>query len=131
MGAGGVTSPEGKRLLWGAVRVPEEGAGAYDIAFLDLVGEPAQLGLLRRRGLITAGTVTVVAFADHRVASEAELRRRCGFWRVMLAGDGDAVTTDRSAEKRSDPSRAPWRVPGVRGSQAGEGARERDPRARG
>src|SRR5260370_31578052 len=95
-----VTSPDGERLLYGVAPVPEEGAAAYDIAFLDLLGAPAQLGLLRARGLITAGTVTVVAFADHRVASEAELRRRCGFWRVRLAGDGEAVTTDRWAEKR-------------------------------
>ena len=92
---------------WGAVVVwggAEEGAAAYDIAFLDLLGVPAQLGLLRARGLITGGTVTVMAFADHRVASEGELRRRCGFWRVMLAGDGDAVTMDRSAKKELTPA---------------------------
>src|SRR5260370_39360278 len=98
MGAGGVTSPEGRRLVWGAVPVPEEGAGAYDIAFLDLVGEPAQLGLLRRRGLITAGTVTVVAFADHRVASEAELRRGCGVLRVRAARGTEAVARGRWGE---------------------------------
>jgi adenosylcobinamide kinase / adenosylcobinamide-phosphate guanylyltransferase len=113
-----VTAPDGGRLLYGGV--PEEGAGAYDIAFLDLLGAPAQLGLLRRRGLITGDTVTVAAFADHRVPSEAELRRRCGFWRVMLAGDGDAVTTDRSAKKRSDPSRAPWRVLVLGGARSGK-----------
>ena len=54
-----VTSPDGGRLLYaagpGAVPVPEEGAAAYDIAFLDLLGAPAQLGLLRARGLITPG----------------------------------------------------------------------------
>jgi adenosylcobinamide kinase/adenosylcobinamide-phosphate guanylyltransferase len=118
-----VTSPDGERLLYGVAPVPEEGAAAYDIAFLDLLGAPAQLGLLRARGLITAGTVTVMAFADHRVASEAELRRRCGFWRVMLAGDGDVVTTDRSAEKRSDPSRAPWRVLVLGGARSGKSER--------
>jgi adenosylcobinamide kinase/adenosylcobinamide-phosphate guanylyltransferase len=100
--------------------VPEEGAAAYDIAFLDLLGAPAQLGLLRARGLITSGTVTVTAFADHRVASEDELRRRCGFWRVMLAGDGDAVTTDRSAKKRIDAGRAPWRVLVLGGARSGK-----------
>ena len=118
-----VTSPDGERLLYGVAPVPQEGAAAYDIALLDLLGEPAQLGLLRARGLITAGTVTVVAFADHRVASEAELRRRCGFWRVMLAGDGDAVITDRSAEKRSDPRRAPWRVLVLGGARSGKSER--------
>jgi adenosylcobinamide kinase/adenosylcobinamide-phosphate guanylyltransferase len=118
--AGGweVTAPDGGRLLYGGV--PEEGAGAYDIAFLDLIGAPAQLGLLRRRGLITADTVTAVAFADHRVPSEDELRRRCGFWRVTLAGDGDAVTTDRSAEKRIEARRAPWRVLVLGGARSGK-----------
>jgi adenosylcobinamide kinase / adenosylcobinamide-phosphate guanylyltransferase len=113
-----VTAPDGGRLLYGGV--PEEGAAAYDIAFLDLLGAPAQLGLLRARGLITGDTVTVMAFADHRVASEDELRRRCGFWRVMLAGDGDAVTTDRSAKKRIDPRRAPWRVLVLGGARSGK-----------
>ena len=113
-----VTAPDGGRLLYGGV--PEEGAAAYDIACLDLLGAPAQLGLLRARGLITSGTVTVAAFADHRVASEDELRRRCGFWRVMLAGDGDAVTTDRSAKKRIDAGRAPWRVLVLGGARSGK-----------
>src|SRR5271156_4954638 len=63
-----------------------EGGAAYDVAFLDLLGEPAQLGLLRARGLITADTVTVLAFADHRIPSEGELRRRCGVWGGLLAG---------------------------------------------
>jgi len=119
-----VTGPDGGRLLYpagpGAVPVPPEGASAYDIAFLDLLGEPAQLGLLRKRQVITADTVTAVAFADHRVSSEAELRRRCGFWRAELAGDGDAVTTARSAEKRSDPRRAPWRVLALGGARSGK-----------
>jgi adenosylcobinamide kinase/adenosylcobinamide-phosphate guanylyltransferase len=92
----------------------------YDVAFLDLLGEPTQLGLLRARGLITADTVTVLAFADHRVPSEGELRRRCGFWRVVLAGDGETVTTARSAEKRTDAGRAPWRVLVLGGARSGK-----------
>jgi adenosylcobinamide kinase / adenosylcobinamide-phosphate guanylyltransferase len=118
--AGGwdVTCPDGGRLLYGGV--PPEGAGAYDVAFLDLVGEPGQLGWLRRRGVIGPGTVTVVAFADHRVSSEAELRRRCGFWGVLLAGDGEAVTTDRSGEKGIEASRAPWRVLVLGGARSGK-----------
>jgi adenosylcobinamide kinase/adenosylcobinamide-phosphate guanylyltransferase len=120
-----VTGPDGGRLLYparpGAVPVPPQGAGAYDIAFLDLLGEPAQLGLLRARGLISAGTVTAVAFADHRVPSEGELQRRCGFWRAALPGDGDAVTTDRSAERRTDASRrGPWRVLVLGGARSGK-----------
>ena len=103
--AGGweLTTPDGGRLLYpagpGAVPVPPEDAAPYDVAFLDMLGDPAQLGWLRGRGLITAATVTAVAFADHRVPSERELERRCGFWRVRLVGDGDAVNPVRSAEK--------------------------------
>jgi adenosylcobinamide kinase / adenosylcobinamide-phosphate guanylyltransferase len=104
-GAGGwdVTTPDGGRLLYpggpGAVPVPPEGAAPYDVAFLDVLGDPAQLGWLRARGLITADTVTVVAFADHRVPSERELERRCDFWRVRLAADGEAISPARSAQK--------------------------------
>jgi adenosylcobinamide kinase / adenosylcobinamide-phosphate guanylyltransferase len=120
-----ITGPDGGRLLYparpGAVPVPPEGAAAYDIAFLDLLGEPAQLGLLRARGLITAGTLTAVAFADHRVSSEQELRRRCRFWRAELPGDGDAVSPVRSEEKRSDVSRRmPWRVMVLGGARSGK-----------
>ena len=122
-----VTGPDGGRLLYparpGAVPVPPEEASAYDIAFLDLLGEPAQLGLLRARGLITADTVTAVAFADHRVPSEGELRRRCGFWRAELPGDGDAYRPVRSAEKRSEARRMPWRVLVLGGARSGKSER--------
>jgi adenosylcobinamide kinase / adenosylcobinamide-phosphate guanylyltransferase len=122
-----VTGPDGGRLLYparpGAVPEPVEGAAPYDVAFLDLLGEPAQLGLLRARGLITGDTVTVVAFADHRVSAEGELRRRCGFWRAELTGDGDAVTTDRSIEKGSTAERRPWRVLVLGGARSGKSER--------
>jgi adenosylcobinamide kinase / adenosylcobinamide-phosphate guanylyltransferase len=121
-----VTGPDGGRLLYparpGAVPVPPEGAAPYDIAFLDLLGEPAQLGLLRARGLVTGDTVTAVAFADHRVSAEGELRRRCGFWRAQLSGDGEAVTTARSAEKRLNARRMPWRVVVLGGARSGKSA---------
>jgi adenosylcobinamide kinase / adenosylcobinamide-phosphate guanylyltransferase len=121
-----ITGPDGGRLLYparpGAVPVPPEGAAAYDIAFLDLLGEPAQLGLLRARGLVTGDTVTAVAFADHRVSAEGELRRRCGFWQAQLSGDGEAVTTARSAEKRLKARRAPWRVLVLGGARSGKSA---------
>jgi adenosylcobinamide kinase / adenosylcobinamide-phosphate guanylyltransferase len=124
-----VTSPDGGRLLYparaGAVPVPPDGAARYDIAFLDLLGDPAQLGLLRARGLITAGTITAVAFADHRLPSERELRRRCGFWRVQAPGDGDSVTTIRSDEKgfndfTGTTRRGPWRVLLLGGARSGK-----------
>jgi len=99
-----VTGPDGGRLLYpggpGAVPEPPADAAPYDIAFLDLLGDPGQLGWLRARGLITPDTVTVVAYADHRVPSERELEQRCGYWQVQLAADGDAVTAVRPAEKR-------------------------------
>jgi adenosylcobinamide kinase/adenosylcobinamide-phosphate guanylyltransferase len=104
-GGGGwdLTAPDGGRLLYaaapGAVPEPTEGAAAYDVAFLDLLSDPAQLGWLRARGLITRATDTRVAFADHRVASEAELARRCGFWRVGRVVDGEVVSRPRSVQK--------------------------------
>jgi adenosylcobinamide kinase/adenosylcobinamide-phosphate guanylyltransferase len=61
-----------------------------------------------------------VAFADHRVPSEGELRRRCGFWRAALIGDGDEVTTARSAEKRLKARRTPWRALVLGGARSGK-----------
>jgi adenosyl cobinamide kinase/adenosyl cobinamide phosphate guanylyltransferase len=106
-----VTGPDGGRLLYpsgpGAVPAPPEDAVPYDVAFLDLLGDPAQLGWLRARGLVTADTIAVVAFADHRVPSERELERRCGFWRARLAGDGEAVFSPaRSAQKETSGDRS-------------------------
>jgi adenosylcobinamide kinase/adenosylcobinamide-phosphate guanylyltransferase len=128
-GAGGweVTAPDGGRLLYpagqGAVPAPPEGVAAYDVAFLDLLGDPAQLGWLRARGLITAGTVTAVAFADHRVPSERELARRCGFWRVRLAGDGEAIDPVRSAGKGFDLAVGTRRVLVLGGARSGKSER--------
>jgi adenosylcobinamide kinase/adenosylcobinamide-phosphate guanylyltransferase len=59
------------------------------VALLDLLGDPAQLGWLRRQGTVAAGTVAAVAFADHRVVSERELRRRGHIWRAAVPRDGD------------------------------------------
>ena len=124
-----VTGPDGGRLLYpagpGAVPAPPRDAAPYDIAFLDLLGDPAQLGWLRARGLITAGTVTAVAFADHRVPSERELRRRCGFWRVRLAADGEAVVSPaRSAQKKGrDGGTGTRRVLVLGGARSGKSER--------
>jgi adenosylcobinamide kinase / adenosylcobinamide-phosphate guanylyltransferase len=123
LGGWDVTSPEGERLLYpagpGAMPDPPAGAARYDVAFLDLVGNPAQLGGLRARGLVTADTITAVAFADHRVPAVAELERRCGFWRVGAPGDGERITTDRSAKGFKDQSR-PWRVLLIGGARSGK-----------
>jgi adenosylcobinamide kinase / adenosylcobinamide-phosphate guanylyltransferase len=131
--AGGwdVTSAAGERLLYpagpGTAADPPEGTAPYDVAFLDLLGDPAQLGRLRARGLIRADTITAVAFADHRVTSAAELEQRSRFWRVSVPGDGDAITTDRSAQgwKNGDAGirRAPWRVLVMGGARSGKSER--------
>jgi adenosylcobinamide kinase/adenosylcobinamide-phosphate guanylyltransferase len=131
LGGWEVTSADGGRLLYparpGAVPVPPGGAGRYDIAFLDMLGDPAQLGWLRARGLITQDTVTAVAFADHRVPSERELGLRCGFWRVAAPGDGDRVTTARSDEEWFEfpgtTRRVPWRVLVMGGARSGKSER--------
>ena len=128
-GAGGwdVTAPDGGRLLYpagpGAVPAPPEGTASYAIAFLDLLGDPAQLGWLRARGLITAGTVTAVAYADHRVPSEAELARRCGFWRVRLASDGEAIDPARSVPIDRDFPAGTHRVLVLGGARSGKSER--------
>ncbi len=125
LGGWDVTGPDGRRLLYparpGAVPAPPEGAGRYDVAFADLLSDPAQLGLLRARELVTAGTIVAVAFADHRVSSESELQRRCGFWRAELFGDGDAVSTARSTEKTAEAGPpGPWRVLVLGGARSGK-----------
>jgi adenosylcobinamide kinase/adenosylcobinamide-phosphate guanylyltransferase len=128
-GAGGweLTAPDGGRLLYpggpGAVPVPAEDAAPYDVAFLDLLGDPAQLGWLRARGLVTADTTTLVAFADHRVSSERELVRRCGFWRVGLAGDGDVVSQPRSVQRDFDLGLGTRRVLVLGGARSGKSER--------
>jgi adenosyl cobinamide kinase/adenosyl cobinamide phosphate guanylyltransferase len=127
--AGGwdLTAPDGGRLLYpggpGAVPVPPEDAAPYDVAFLDLLGDPAQLGWLRARGLVTADTATLVAFADHRVSSERELVRRCGFWRVGLAGDGEAVSQPRSVRRDLDLGLGTRRVLVLGGARSGKSER--------
>jgi len=129
LGGWDVTAPDGGRLLYpagpGAVPVPPPGAEPYDLAFLDLLGEPAQLGLLRARGLVTGDTITAVAFADHRVPSEAELRQRCRFWNAGVPGEGETVTNARSGEKALSATtrEGPWRVLVLGGARSGKSER--------
>jgi adenosylcobinamide kinase/adenosylcobinamide-phosphate guanylyltransferase len=89
-----VTGPSGRLLCSdspGGVPDPPPGTVRYDIALLDLLADPAQLGWLRRRGLVTADTAVAVIHADHRVSSPAELDRRCRLWGVRPAADGDVL----------------------------------------
>jgi adenosylcobinamide kinase/adenosylcobinamide-phosphate guanylyltransferase len=97
-----VTGPDGDRLLAGDPpgdgpgAAPPDGTMPYDIVLLDLLGNPAQLGALRRRGLVRDRTVVAVLHADHRVRSGQELARRCGYWGgVVVPRDGDVLTAPR------------------------------------
>jgi adenosylcobinamide kinase/adenosylcobinamide-phosphate guanylyltransferase len=70
-----------------------DGSGApYDVVLLDLLGDPARLGALRHQGLVRPSAAVAVLAADHRVPSEEELARRCGYWGAVIPRDGDVLT---------------------------------------
>jgi adenosylcobinamide kinase/adenosylcobinamide-phosphate guanylyltransferase len=123
--AGGwdVTGPDGARLLAGpSPEVPAD-AGRYDAVLLDLIGDPGQLGRLRRRGAVTGATLVLAGFADHRIRSERELARRCGFWGAVPVRDGDVHTVPGpGAAGRGTAVRRPWRVLVLGGSGSGKSA---------
>ena len=109
-GAWEVTAPDGGRLLVadgsGVTPEPPDGSRPYDIVLLDLLNDPAQLGALRSRELVPARAVVALLHADHRVSSEDELARRCGFWGVLVPGDGDVLTAPAGAVSTSgEPAR--------------------------
>jgi adenosylcobinamide kinase / adenosylcobinamide-phosphate guanylyltransferase len=91
-----ITGPDGGRLLAaagpGQVPEPRDGAAPYDLALLDVLAQPAQLGRLRSRCLVHARTAVAVLYADHRVTSEQELARRCAIWGVHPSRDSDRVS---------------------------------------
>jgi adenosylcobinamide kinase/adenosylcobinamide-phosphate guanylyltransferase len=97
--AGGfdITSPDGGRLLLsagpGEIPEPAPGARPYDIALLDLLASPVQLGRLRAAGLIGAHTTVAAVYADHRISSEEELARRCELWCAAACEDGQLVAS--------------------------------------
>jgi adenosylcobinamide kinase / adenosylcobinamide-phosphate guanylyltransferase len=105
-----ITAPDGSRLLCadgpGAVPQPPDGAAPYDAVLLDLLGDPAQLGGMRRRGAVTGATVVAVLHADHRVTSGRELARRCGLWHAVAPADGDHI----EVRPRAGPARAASRA---------------------
>jgi adenosylcobinamide kinase / adenosylcobinamide-phosphate guanylyltransferase len=104
-GAWAVTAPDGGRLLVadgsGVTPEPPADSRPYDIVLLDLLDDPAQLGALRSRELVRARTVVAMLHADHRITSEDELARRCGFWGVLAPGDGDVLTAAAGADSTS------------------------------
>jgi len=105
-----LTGPDGSRLLCadgpGAVPLPPGGAAPYDAVFLDLLGDPAQLGGMRRRGIVTGATAVAVIHIDHRVSSERELARRCGIWGVLAPADGDHIEVSARQAQRDEPRQA-------------------------
>jgi adenosylcobinamide kinase / adenosylcobinamide-phosphate guanylyltransferase len=125
-GAWAVTAPDGGRLLVadgsGVSPQPPAGAQPYDIVLLDLLDDPAQLGALRSRGLVSGETVAAVLYADHRVSSEEELASRCGFWRVSVPGDGDVLATTPGAgpARAAGPAAPPRRVLVLGGARSGK-----------
>jgi adenosylcobinamide kinase/adenosylcobinamide-phosphate guanylyltransferase len=101
-GGWAVTAPDGGRLLVGdgpgaaaLGQADPAHAAPYDIVLLDMLANPAQLGALRRQGLVLDATVVAVLHADHRVPSEEELARRCEFWAAIVPADGDVLTPAR------------------------------------
>jgi adenosylcobinamide kinase/adenosylcobinamide-phosphate guanylyltransferase len=90
-----ITGPDGARLLItagpGQVPEPRSGTAPFDIVVLDLLASPAQLGGLRARGLAGPGTIAAAWCADHRIASERELARRCGYWDAVVPAEGGTL----------------------------------------
>jgi adenosylcobinamide kinase/adenosylcobinamide-phosphate guanylyltransferase len=96
--AGGldITGRDGGRLLLasgpGEIPEPPPGARPYDIALLDLLASPTQLGGLRARGLVHERTAVAALYTDHRISSAEEMARRCVLWAAGQAGDGQLIT---------------------------------------
>jgi adenosylcobinamide kinase / adenosylcobinamide-phosphate guanylyltransferase len=92
-----VTSRDGGRLLLaagpGQVPEPAPGSAPYDIALLDLLASPFQLGHLRAAGFVSGQTIVVAMHCDHRISSEQELARRCQLWGVAVGHDGQLISS--------------------------------------
>lgn len=134
-----VTAPDGSRLLAaagpGSVPLRPAGtarhrsapgsaapgsAGPYDAAFLDMLGDCAQLGEFRKRGLVTDATMVAAIHVDHRLPSHQELIRRCRLWRIAAVDDGDRVTVPAQHAQPWPPLRRPWRVLLLGGASSGK-----------
>jgi adenosylcobinamide kinase/adenosylcobinamide-phosphate guanylyltransferase len=105
--AGGfdITGDEGCRLLLAGgpdeVPAPPPGTRPYDLALLDLLASPAQLGQLRARGLVHERTAVAALYTDHRITSEDEMARRCALWGAVHAHDGQVIAGPAAAPPRS------------------------------
>jgi adenosylcobinamide kinase / adenosylcobinamide-phosphate guanylyltransferase len=123
-----ITGSDGGRMLLaagpGALPEPDPDAMPYDIALLDLLAGPAQLGRLRAAGLIRAHTTVAALYADHRISSEQELVRRCELWRAAACQDGQLVTSSAPGVPEVIPApgtaAAPHRTLIVGGARSGK-----------
>jgi adenosylcobinamide kinase / adenosylcobinamide-phosphate guanylyltransferase len=118
-----ITSPDGSRLLLaggpGEVPEPQPGAAAYDVALLDLLASPAQLGRLRASGLVHSRTAVAALYTDHRISSAPELARRCELWGADQAHDGQLITAPAAAGWPSGATR-PHRTLIIGGARSGK-----------
>ena len=118
-----ITSPDGSRLLLaggpGEVPEPQPDAAAYDVALLDLLASPAQLGGLRASGLVHSRTTVAALYTDHRISSAPELARRCELWGADQAHDGQLITGSAAAGRPAGASR-PHRTLIIGGARSGK-----------
>jgi adenosylcobinamide kinase/adenosylcobinamide-phosphate guanylyltransferase len=118
-----ITGPDGSRLLAaggpGAVPEPPECTPPFDLALLDLLSRPAQLGRLRSRRLLRPGSTVAALYADHRISSEAELARRCALWGVIPGHDGQLLTIP-AASPGAGNQRRPHRTLILGGARSGK-----------
>jgi adenosylcobinamide kinase / adenosylcobinamide-phosphate guanylyltransferase len=121
-----ITGPGGARLLaaGGPGQVPAPPAGPasdsapYDIALLDLLTSPAQLGRLRADGLVSERTAVAALYTDHRISSEQEMARRCRLWGAIAGTDGLLVRGP--AEPRPASLARPHRTLVLGGARSGK-----------
>jgi adenosylcobinamide kinase / adenosylcobinamide-phosphate guanylyltransferase len=117
-----ITSPDGSRLLLagGPAEVPEPlpGAEPYDLALLDLLASPTQLGRLRASGLVHARTAVAALYTDDRIGSPAELARRCLLWGAEQAHDGQLITGPAATDRQ--PAARPHRTLIIGGARSGK-----------
>jgi len=119
-----ITSPDGSRLLLaagpGEVPEPQPGAAAYDVALLDLLASPSQLGRLRASGLVHSRTAVAALYTDHRISSAPELARRCVLWGADQAHDGQLISGPAAGQPAG--ATRPHRTLIIGGARSGKSA---------
>ncbi|HEY2508508.1 MAG TPA: bifunctional adenosylcobinamide kinase/adenosylcobinamide-phosphate guanylyltransferase [Streptosporangiaceae bacterium] len=120
-----ITGPDGGRLLLaagpGEVPQPPPGAAPYDLALLDLLASPRQLGRLRADGFVAEHTAVAALYTDDRVSSGEEMARRCAVWRAVAAVDGQVISRDDAATAGL-PVQRPHRTLVMGGARSGKSA---------